>query len=217
LRSLVATSFLSQETKESEAGWNDKIHSKILDLALRLVQGPVESINITHAAILSPFRPPIQNIESIDVGDVSDTISIRSGTTNDTATTQVPKARGKMVDYALALCPGEPDLREHIDFKDPLDDHYKENERLRRSIEDMIGRGQKYLMKHEQTFHQSTFEPLRLNPARSFIETKLATGSIDEGLLQLSIWVAAWYYRMHCFTQLGVLPALPLIICVEHA
>ncbi|KAL5603835.1 hypothetical protein FOVSG1_006585 [Fusarium oxysporum f. sp. vasinfectum] len=68
-----------------------------------------------------------------------------------------------------------------------------------------------------RTINQTTYGPVRNDPIAVPMETKLATGHIEEARIQLAFWVAAWHKRMAALRMSDEqIITLPLIIVMEH-
>ncbi|KAK0639525.1 hypothetical protein B0T16DRAFT_302146, partial [Cercophora newfieldiana] len=115
-------------------------------------------------------------------------------------------AEGKMVDFVLA-----PNLASDLDSA--IQNRLIELARTTKSTA---------LLSTQLSINQTDFPPLTRSPAAVTIETKVAGASLEEGLLQMGIWTAAWHRRMEI---LGIgggkpgprLPTLPLILTHDHA
>ncbi|KAG5753494.1 hypothetical protein H9Q70_003894 [Fusarium xylarioides] len=68
-----------------------------------------------------------------------------------------------------------------------------------------------------RTINQTIYGPVRNDPIAVPIETKIATGHIEEARIQLALWVAAWHKRMAALRMSDEqIITLPLIIVMEH-
>ncbi|KAK5656462.1 hypothetical protein OQA88_4845 [Cercophora sp. LCS_1] len=110
-------------------------------------------------------------------------------------------ARGKMVDFVLAP-KLETELESAIQAKLAA-----------------LAAGKKSPTLHVG-INQTDYTPLTHFPAAVSVETRVAGGNLEEGLMQLSIWTAAWHKRMEALGVAGKnqarLPTLPLILTHEH-
>jgi hypothetical protein len=67
------------------------------------------------------------------------------------------------------------------------------------------------------SINQTTYGPVRYDPIAVPIETKIATGHMEEARVQLALWVAAWHKRMSApRTSDEQIITLPLIMVMEH-
>ncbi|KAF4472843.1 exostosin 3 [Fusarium albosuccineum] len=70
---------------------------------------------------------------------------------------------------------------------------------------------------HKRSINQTIYGPVRDDPIAVSIETKIASGLIEEARGQLGLWVAAWHQRMTALrTSDEQIITLPLILVMEH-
>ncbi|KAJ9634087.1 hypothetical protein H2201_009118 [Coniosporium apollinis] len=134
------------EDHDSEAAWNDEVHSRVLRLALR----PCSEVgykNITTARI-QPARLVPRHVS----GNVLES---------------------KMVDYAIYLAP---------------------DEEMRVVIRDTLRLLQP---KESQSINQTMYDSLRQRPIAISIETKTPNAPEEQVGVQLGVWVAAHFTRLH--------------------
>ncbi|KAH8662647.1 hypothetical protein BGZ61DRAFT_368597 [Ilyonectria robusta] len=114
---------------------------------------------------------------------------------------------GKMVDFVLVLAPDD----EHSSVADT-----KFANLIHRTVLAQPG-GVQYI-------NQTQYPPLQFRPISVSIETK-ASGSAEEGKLQLGVWSAAWHQRMRALLNSGATKStdgerriitLPLLLVVGH-
>lgn len=68
-----------------------------------------------------------------------------------------------------------------------------------------------------RSINQTTYGPVRNDPIAVPMETKIATGHIEEARIQLALWVAAWHKRMTALRMSDEqIITLPLIMVMEH-
>ncbi|KAI5455738.1 hypothetical protein BGZ63DRAFT_397858 [Mariannaea sp. PMI_226] len=68
-----------------------------------------------------------------------------------------------------------------------------------------------------RSINQTTYGPVRNDPIAMPMETKIATGHIEEARIQLALWVAAWHKRMAALRMSDEqIITLPLIMVMEH-
>ncbi|EJP60821.1 uncharacterized protein BBA_10235 [Beauveria bassiana ARSEF 2860] len=176
LRRIVDKSIASANKHRSEAGWNNLVHTPLLEHAT-LHMPHLEVEPITSAQIMPAFRPLLASGEQVplpssETSAAGSSVSGRSGLAT-------PIRRGaamttsvhKMVDYALVLRPS--------DALQALIDRFLGSEPWER-----------------QSINQTRYEPLRAQPAPVFIETKTTSATQDSANVQLGIWVAAWHERI---------------------
>lgn len=116
-------------------------------------------------------------------------------------------AEGKMVDFVLA-----PNLGSESELDIAIRNKLVELAKQMRSSG---------LISARLCVNQTDYPPLMRSPAAVTMETKVAGASLEEGRLQLGVWIAAWHRRME---MLGVgggksgpqLPTLPLILTHDH-
>ncbi|AEO60307.1 hypothetical protein MYCTH_116679 [Thermothelomyces thermophilus ATCC 42464] len=116
-------------------------------------------------------------------------------------------AEGKMVDFVLA-----PDLGSESELDIAIQN------KLVELAKQMKSSG---LVSAQLCINQTDYPPLTRSPAAVTIETKVTGASLEEGRLQLGVWIAAWHSRME---MLGVgggkpgpqLPTLPLVLTHDH-
>lgn len=185
-----------------EASWNGLVQIPLLRLALE--HRPLVGVEPITAAKISPaFKPPLAT-----GGSVGDAASV-TGSTKDSRVNTEGDQRGaatlhKMVDFALVL---ETDRRGNMPG---------EYERLFDLIHDFTSHPSN--SPDKRTINQSSYGPLKLRPTGVTFETKVTSSTIDP-LLQLGVWVAAWYERVcHMLAIAGrndaVIP-LPLVTIIE--
>ncbi|KAH6630025.1 hypothetical protein B0J18DRAFT_474646 [Chaetomium sp. MPI-SDFR-AT-0129] len=114
-------------------------------------------------------------------------------------------AKGKMVDFVLA-----PNLGSGSKLDIAIQNKLIELAKQRRSSGSVSA---------HLCVNQTDYPPLMRSPVAVTIETNVAGANLEEGRLQLGIWIAAWHRRMEA---LGVgkpgsqLPTLPLILTHDH-
>ncbi|KAL8407614.1 hypothetical protein RB594_006440 [Gaeumannomyces avenae] len=164
-----------------ECQWNQKVHSPILELAAASTKCGVVCESIINVSIATPWLPAMGNqSEGATVTEV---------------------ARGKMVDFALAL-----------DLGVPLPSHAI----LRQALAALLASG---TGDAAQMVNQSTCDYLSFKPIAVSIETKAGAGASRDGTIQLGVWVAAWHRRI---AALGLVPhggiiTQPLLLCVQDS
>ncbi|EGX88126.1 hypothetical protein CCM_09262 [Cordyceps militaris CM01] len=165
---LVDESLASANRHRSEAGWNNLVHTPLLQHATQNISH-LEVEPIMSAQILPACRPLLASGKRVPLpsSEASTAGSSASGRSFAPIATSVHK----MVDYALVLRPS--------DTLQTLINEFLASEPWER-----------------QSINQTRYEPLRAQPAPIFIETKTISGTKDSANMQLSIWVAAWRERM---------------------
>ncbi|KAF4951268.1 hypothetical protein FSARC_12967 [Fusarium sarcochroum] len=69
----------------------------------------------------------------------------------------------------------------------------------------------------KHSINPTTYGLIRYEPIAVPMETKIATGHVEEARVQLGLWVAAWHKRMSALrTSNEQIITLPLIMVVEH-
>lgn len=229
LRDIINNTVRCQDLGRSEAAWNDKVHSRMLDLGTKLVEESVQAENITRAKIASPFIPdgPASILSS---GAASALRGIVDSTgIGGSSSSAVP---AKLVDYALVLQLSDPQhslSRRLVQFvaaqsRKPSPAtciaSSSSSRATRPSQQPPLlqpsGSGDPFISNSSAvgsagaaslpTFHmfnQTPYRPLVYAPAGVFIETKAESGSLDEGRLQLGLWVSAWFKRVSMFGSLA--------------
>ena len=153
----------------SEAAWNGAIHYPLLRLATAHIDN-VTVEDITKATISLRCAPDGKEFGDGDGGRVA----LSSST--------------KMVDYALLLSgPSSPSLS-RASRGPPGHDWLN-----------FVGRQHAMNPGMPQSFNQTEYSPLRYSPAGLFVESKVDSGSQNEGRTQLGMWVAAWFKRVNAF------------------
>ncbi|KAM3500308.1 hypothetical protein MY10362_006504 [Beauveria mimosiformis] len=190
LRRIVEKSIASANKYRSEAGWNNLVHTPMLEHAMLHVPH-LEVEPIPSAQIMPAFRPLLASGEQVPLPSSETSVSGRSGpATPARRSAAITTSVQKMVDYALVLRPSD----------------------ALQSLIDRFLRGEPW---EKQSINQTRYEPLRAQPAPIFIETKTTSGTQDSANVQLGIWVAAWYERMRTVAaQAGIeerLLTLPVI------
>ncbi|KAH6881082.1 hypothetical protein B0T10DRAFT_494766 [Thelonectria olida] len=112
---------------------------------------------------------------------------------------------GKMVDFVLVLAPdSEPSSVHDIEMVNLI----------RRAVLAQPG--------STQYINQTQYPPVQFRPISVSIETK-ASGSAEEGKVQLGVWSAAWHQRMRTLLDSARstdeerrIITLPLLLAVEH-
>ncbi|OAA46413.1 hypothetical protein ISF_09546 [Cordyceps fumosorosea ARSEF 2679] len=176
LRRIVGKSIASANKHRSEAGWNNLVHTPLLEHAT-LHMPHLEVEPITSAQIMPAFRPLLISGEQVplpssETSAAGSSVSGRSGlATSIRRGAAMTTSVHKMVDYALVLRPS--------DALQALIDRFLEGEPW-----------------EKQSINQTRYEPLRAQPAPVFIETKTTSGTQDSANVQLGIWVAAWHKRI---------------------
>ncbi|ATY67242.1 hypothetical protein A9K55_000343 [Cordyceps militaris] len=165
---LVDESLASANRHRSEAGWNNLVHTPLLQHATQNISH-LEVEPIMLAQILPACRPLLASGKRVPLpsSEASTAGSSASGRSFAPIATSVHK----MVDYALVLRPS--------DTLQTLINEFLASEPWER-----------------QSINQTRYEPLRAQPAPIFIETKTISGTKDSANMQLGIWVAAWRERM---------------------
>ncbi|KAF6527977.1 hypothetical protein HZS61_008279 [Fusarium oxysporum f. sp. conglutinans] len=70
---------------------------------------------------------------------------------------------------------------------------------------------------NKRSINQTIYGPVRNDPIAVSIETKIASGLIEEARGQLGLWVAAWHQRMRALRISDEqIITLPLILVMEH-
>ncbi|KAF5024178.1 hypothetical protein F66182_3750 [Fusarium sp. NRRL 66182] len=180
LQRIVNDSITSHNLYRSEAAWNCLVHTPLLNHTI-FKYDFLRVEPITSANIAPSFRPLQRNgrpIFSQTSASSTSAVSEQDDVPSQSRTSAAAFSVNKMVDFALVLEPKD-ELRTVIDeFLDaqPIGDN---------------------------TITQTLYEPLRINPACVFIETKIASGNIDAAKCQLGVWVAAWYERMRSIVNMG--------------
>lgn len=112
-------------------------------------------------------------------------------------------ADGKIVDFTLM-----PNLSPELDAS------------IQDMLSQLIQRKRSGTAVADLCVNQTEYSPLLRSPVAVSIETKVAGASLEEGRLQLAIWIAAWHKRIEKFGFGGrdgpSLPTLPLILTHDH-
>lgn len=224
VQKIVSATWASLDGRNSEAGWNCAVHQKVLDLALEPFP-TVEICNVTRAPMAAPFRPRLapgfftgagSEAASLasDIAGGSDAVSsARSG--DDSATGSQPGAAGggsfhKMVDFALQLKPDGPwQQRQQRRRPGWYVAGAFSGSRVKANEGDGGGEGaappaltslvQRYLSQQaieERWINAMAFQMMRERPAPVYIETKSASGKLEDAKVQLGICLAGWHARM---------------------
>ncbi|KUI72179.1 hypothetical protein VM1G_07552 [Cytospora mali] len=224
LRDIINNTVRCQDLGRSEAAWNDKVHSRMLDLGTKLVEESVQAENITRAKIAGPFIPdgPASILSSS--GAASAFCGVVDGTGVGGSSFSSSAIPAKLVDYALALQFSDPEnslSRRLVQFvatqsrkassaiasssratrpsqQPPLLQPSGSGDPIISSSSAGDGTGAASLPTFHM-FNQTPYRPLVYAPAGVFIETKVEGGSLDEGRLQLGLWVSAWFKRVSMF------------------
>ena len=170
LQEVVLTTREYTRIPRSEAAWNGGIHCPLLRLATAHIDH-VTAEDITRATISPKCSPDGKEFGDGNGGRVT----LASGT--------------KMVDYALVLSAPTSFPSLSRAFGGPLGHAWL----------DFVGRQHAINPGMPSSFNQTEYPPLRYSPAGLFIETKVDSGSQNEGRTQLGMWVAAWFKRVNAF------------------
>ncbi|KAM3447858.1 hypothetical protein MY3296_008313 [Beauveria thailandica] len=165
---IVDESLASANKHRSEAGWNNLVHTPLLQHATQNMSH-LEVEPIISAQILPAFRPLLASGKRVPLP--SSEASTAGSSVSGRSVAPIATSVHKMVDYALVLRPS--------DTLKTLISHFLASEPWER-----------------QSINQTRYEPLRAQPAPIFIETKTISGTQDSANVQLGIWVAAWCERM---------------------
>ncbi|KAK3343379.1 hypothetical protein B0T25DRAFT_572394 [Lasiosphaeria hispida] len=169
LQEVVSTTREYTRIPHSEAAWNGAVHCPLLRLATAHIDH-ITVEDITRATISPKCSPDGKEFGDGDGGRVT----LASGT--------------KMVDYALVL--SAPSFRSLSQASGGPPGH---------AWLDFVGRQHAINPSMPSSFNQTEYSPLRYSPAGLFVETKVDSGSRNEGRTQLGMWVAAWFKRVNAF------------------
>ena len=170
LQEVVSTTREYTRIPRSEAAWNGAIHCPLLRLATAHIDH-VTVEDITRATISPKCSPDGKEFGYGNGGRAT----LASGT--------------KMVDYALVLSAPTSFPSLSRAFGGPLGHAWL----------DFVGRQHAINPGMPSSFNQTEYPPLRYSPAGLFVETKVDSGSQNEGRTQLGMWVAAWFKRVNAF------------------
>lgn len=139
------------------------------------------------------------------------TVQMEHATTAKIATPFVPTTGGrgggsviesKMIDFALVLWLNNGELR-----PEPGAGAESGDARLVSAIAERVWQQPA----DRQTINQTMYQPLQFAPIGVSIETKIASSAVD-GMLQLSVWAAAWYKRMKQFLPPDAAEKAPSVV-----